>query len=65
MSGISLIYEGIEFDLVQELRGWVAQIPRFGRTMYFAAQEDAVAEAVRLINAFLLPRAIRQHDRAA
>jgi len=25
----------------------------------------AIDEAVRLINAFLLPRAIRQHDRAA
>jgi len=65
MSGIPLIYEGVEFSLVEELRGWVAQVPRFGRTMYFATQEDAVAEAVRLINAFLLPRAIRQHDRAA
>jgi hypothetical protein len=65
MSGIPLIYEGVEFSLVEELRGWVAQVPRFGRTMYFTTQEDAVAEAVRLINAFLLPRAIRQHDRAA
>lgn len=65
MSGISFIYEGVEFSLIEELRGWVAQVPRFGRTMYFASQEDAVAEAVRLINAFLLPRAIRQHDRAA
>ena len=65
MSGIPLIYEGIEFNLVQEMRGWVAQIPRFGNTMYFASREDAIDEAVRLINAFLLPRVIRQHDRAA
>jgi hypothetical protein len=65
MSGIALIYEGVEFSLVQEMRGWVAQIPRFGRTMYFASQEEAIDEAMRLINAFLLPRAIRQIDRAA
>lgn len=65
MAGVSFIYEGVEFRLTQEMRGWVAQVPRFGRTMYFATQEDAVAEAVRLINAFLLPRVIRQHERAA
>ena len=65
MSGTALTYEGIEFRLVQEMRGWAAQIPRFGNTMYFSSQEDAVAEAMRLINAFLLPRVIRQVDRAA
>ena len=36
MPGIPLTYQGIEFSLVQETRGWTAQIPRFGRTMYFA-----------------------------
>ncbi|HXP05857.1 MAG TPA: hypothetical protein VN808_17190 [Stellaceae bacterium] len=65
MSGIPLIYEGVEFSLIQETRGWVANIPRFGRTMYFASQEEAIDEAVRLINAFLLPRVIRQLDHAA
>jgi hypothetical protein len=65
MSSISLTYEGVEFSLIQETRGWTANIPRFGRTMYFASQEDAVDEAARLINAFLLPRVIRQLDRAA
>jgi hypothetical protein len=65
MSGIALIYEGIEFRLVQEMRGWTASIPRFGKTMYFASQDEAIDEAARLINAFLLPRVIRQVDRAA
>lgn len=65
MSGISFTYEGIEFSLIQEMRGWAASVPRFGRTMYFASQEEAIDEAVRLINAFLLPRVIRQLDRAA
>ena len=65
MSGIPLIYEGVEFSLIQETRGWVANIPRFGRTMYFASHGEAVDEAVRLINAFLLPRVIRQLDHAA
>ena len=65
MSGIPLIHEGVEFSIVRENRGWVAQVHRFGRTMYFASQDEAIAEAERLINAFLLPRAIRQHDRAA
>jgi hypothetical protein len=65
MSAISLIYEDVEFSLVQETRGWTANIPRFGRTMYFASQEDAIDEAMRLINAFLVPRVIRQIDHAA
>jgi hypothetical protein len=54
-----LTYHGVEFSLVQETRGWTAHIPRFGRTMYFATQDDAIDEAVRLINAFLLPRILR------
>jgi hypothetical protein len=65
MSGVSFTYEDIEFSLIQEVRGWAARVPRFGRTMYFASQEEAIDEAVRLINAFLLPRVIRQLDRAA
>jgi hypothetical protein len=47
------------------MRGWTAHIPRFGRTMYFPAQQDAVDEAVRLINAFLLPRLLRGTAKAA
>jgi hypothetical protein len=65
MSGVSFTCEGIEFSLIQEMRGWTANLPRFGRTMYFASQEEAIDEAVRLINAFLLPRVIRQLDHAA
>jgi len=65
MSGISFTYEGIEFSVIQEMRGWAASVPRFGKTMYFASREEAIDEAVRLINAFLLPRVIRQLDRAA
>ena len=65
MSGVSFTCEGIEFSLIQEMRGWTASLPRFGRTMYFASQEEAIDEAVRLINAFLLPRVIRQLDHAA
>lgn len=65
MSGISFTYEGIEFSLIKEMRGWAASVPRFGMTMYFASQAEAIDEAVRLINAFLLPRVIRQLDRAA
>jgi hypothetical protein len=61
---IHLIYQGVEFTLVLEARGWTAHIPRFGRTMYFAAQEDAIDEAVRLMNAFLVPRLLRA-DKAA
>ena len=56
---IPLVHEGVEFSLAHELRGWTAQIPRFGRTMYFASQQDAIDEAERLINAFLLPRLLR------
>jgi hypothetical protein len=65
MSAIPLIHQGVEFSLVRELRGWTAQIPRFGRTMYFATQDDAIDEAVRLIDAFLLPRMLRQATKAA
>jgi hypothetical protein len=65
MPAIPLIYQGVEFLLVREMRGWTAQIPRFGKTMYFAAQDDAIDEAVRLIDAFLLPRLLRKADKAA
>jgi hypothetical protein len=59
MPGIPHTYQGIEFSLLEEARGWTARIPRFGKTMYFASQEHAIDEAVRLINAFLLPRILR------
>jgi hypothetical protein len=65
MPVIPLTYHGVEFSLVHEMRGWTAHIPRFGKTMYFASEEEAVDEAVRLMNAFLLPRVIRQADKAA
>jgi hypothetical protein len=65
MSAIPLTYQGVAFSLARELRGWTAIIPRFGKTMYFASQDDAIDEAVRLIDAFLLPRILRQGDRAA
>ena len=65
MQAIPLTYQGVEFSLIRELRGWTAAIPRFGRTMYFAAQDDAIDEAVRLIDAFLLPRMLREANRAA
>ncbi|HZK92114.1 MAG TPA: hypothetical protein VFC56_18395 [Stellaceae bacterium] len=60
-----LIYEGVEFSLIHEMRGWTAHIPRFGRTMYFTSQQEAVDEAIRLINAFLLPRLLRATAKAA
>ena len=65
MPAIPLTYQGVEFSLERELRGWVAVIPRFGKTMYFGSQDDAIDEAIRLIDAFLLPRLLRQADRAA
>jgi hypothetical protein len=65
MSAIPLTYQGVEFALTREMRGWTAQIPRFGNTMYFASQDDAIDEAVRLIDAFLLPRILRQATEAA
>jgi hypothetical protein len=65
MPTTALTYQGVEFTLVQEGRGWAARIPRFGKTMYFASQEDAIDEAVHLITAFLLPRVIRQRAEAA
>jgi hypothetical protein len=65
MPVIPLTYQGVEFTLVRETRGWTAHIPRFGKTMYFACQDDAIDEAVRLIDAFLLPRVLRQADEAA
>jgi hypothetical protein len=65
MTTIPLVYQGVEFHLVQETRGWAASIPRFGRTMYFASQDEAIAEAVRLMDAFIVPRVIRQLARAA
>ena len=60
-----LTYQDIEFTLVRESRGWAAQIPRFGKTMYFVSEQDAVDEAVRLIDAFLLPRLLRGRAKAA
>jgi hypothetical protein len=54
-----LIYQGVQFSVTQEARGWIAYIPRFGRTMYFASEQDAIDEAVRLVDAFLLPRILR------
>jgi len=62
---IPLTYQGVEFNLVQETRGWAASIPRFGKTMYFASQGEAVEEAMRLMDAFIVPRMIRQLARAA
>ena len=61
----NLIYQGVEFTLVQGARGWAARIPRFGMTMYFASQQEAVDEAVRLLDAFVLPRVLRQARTAA
>ena len=59
-----LICEGVRFTLVEETRGWRAHIPRFGWTMYVPTEEDAIDDATRLINAFLLPRMLRA-DQAA
>jgi hypothetical protein len=55
-----LIYQGVVFTLVQEARGWTAFLPRFGRTMYFSSRDDAIDEAIRLIEAFQAPRLLRQ-----
>lgn len=60
-----LAHEGIEFTLIRESRGWTAHVPRFGRTMYFASEDEAVDEAIRLIDAFLLPRLLRATAKAA
>jgi hypothetical protein len=65
MPVVPLAYQGVEFTLVREARGWTAHIPRFGKTMYFASQDDAIDEAVRLMDAVLLPRMLRQADEAA
>jgi hypothetical protein len=62
---IPLTYQGVEFHLVREMRGWAASIPRFGKTMYFASQEEAIEEAIRLMDAFIVPRVIRQLATAA
>ena len=62
---IPLTHEGIEFSLIRETRGWTAHVPRFGKTMYFVTQDEAVDEAVRLIDAFLLPRLLRGAAKAA
>jgi hypothetical protein len=64
MNAIPLTYQGVEFTLVREARGWAARIPRFGQTMYFASQEDAIDEAIRLMDAFLLPRILRSGQAA-
>jgi hypothetical protein len=65
MPVVPLTYQGVEFTLVHEIRGWTAHIPRFGKTMYFASQDDVIDEAVRLIDAFLLPRMLREAAKAA
>jgi hypothetical protein len=65
MSAIPLTYQGVDFTLARETRGWTAQIPRFGKTMYFADRDDAIEEALRLIDAFLLPRLLRHAAKAA
>jgi len=65
MPVVPLTYQGVEFTLVRETRGWTAHIPRFGKTMCFASQDDVIDEAVRLMDAFFLPRMLRQADEAA
>ena len=64
MRDIPLVHQGIEFSLLRETRGWTAHIARFGKTMYFGSRDEAIDEAVRLIDAFLLPRLLR-HQKAA
>jgi hypothetical protein len=59
-----MIYQGLQFDLVWEARGWAANIPRFGKTMYFPSEEAAINEAVRLMDAFVLPRRLRRDEAA-
>jgi hypothetical protein len=65
MQVIPFTYQGVDFSLIRELRGWTAQIPRFGKTMYFASQDDAIDEVIRLVDAFVLPRLLRQARQAA
>jgi hypothetical protein len=65
MTGSHLMHQGVEFSLIRETRGWTAQIPRFGKTMYFTDRDDAIEEAIRLIDAFLLPRLLRHAAQAA
>jgi hypothetical protein len=60
MPASQLSYQGVVFNLVQEARGWTAFIPRFGRTMYFTSRDEAIDEAIRLIEAFQAPRLLRQ-----
>ncbi|HTZ35092.1 MAG TPA: hypothetical protein VMB84_03640 [Stellaceae bacterium] len=60
-----MVYRGVEITVVREAPGWAAQVPRFGRTMYYASADEAIDEAIRLMDAFLLPRVIRQVRRAA
>ena len=49
MNAIPLTYQGVEFTLVREARGWAARIPRFGQTMYFASQDDAIDDRLTKI----------------
>ena len=53
-------YQGVQFTLVHSVRGWAAFIPRFGSTMYFPTQHEAIDEAVRLLDAFRAPRVLRR-----
>jgi len=55
-----LTYQGVQFTLVHVARGWAAYIPRFGSTMYFATRDEAIDEAMRLLDAFQAPRLLRQ-----
>ena len=65
MTVIPLTYRGLRVSLVEEHRGWTVEIPRFGKTMYCRSQEAALVEAMRLIDAFILPRTLREATRAA
>ena len=60
MSINQFTYQGVQFTLVHSVRGWAAYIPRFGSTMYFPTRDEAIDEAVRLLNAFRAPRLLRQ-----
>jgi hypothetical protein len=65
MTVIPLTYKGLRVSLLQENRGWTVEIPRFGKTMYCRSQEAALVEAMRLIDAFILPRRLREGAKAA
>jgi hypothetical protein len=65
LTAIPLTYKGLCVSLVEEHRGWTVEIPRFGKTMYCSSKEAALVEAMRLIDAFILPRMLREDSRAA